>query len=87
MGCQYTVFRSDGTGRGRPSSDETRRGVGYFKMDTKLDSIFAFVADQQISRSQVLQINEPVRRQAPEIYAWMRRRIDECVEKGWLRDA
>lgn len=43
--------------------------------------------DQNISRSQVLKINEPVRSHAPEIYAWMLKRIDDCVDKGWLRDA
>lgn len=43
--------------------------------------------DQQITRSQVLKINEPVRDHAPEIFAWMLCRIDECVAKGWLQDA
>lgn len=43
--------------------------------------------DQGITRRQVLEINDPVRRQAPEIYAWMLKRIDECVARGWLRDA
>ncbi len=43
--------------------------------------------DRSIARSQVLRINEHVRTFAPEIYAWMVTRIDESVEKGWLRDA
>jgi putative hydrolases of HD superfamily len=41
--------------------------------------------DQGITRGQVLRINEPIREQAPEIYEWMLKRIDECVERGWLR--
>lgn len=40
-----------------------------------------------ISRSQVLQINRVVQQQAPEIFEWMRERVEECVQKGWLRDA
>ena len=43
--------------------------------------------DQGVVRSQVLAANEPVRLYAPEIFAWMRTRIDECVRKGWLRAA
>ena len=42
--------------------------------------------EQNISRAQVLSISEPIRAQAPEIYEWMRERIDVCVEEGWLRD-
>jgi hypothetical protein len=42
---------------------------------------------QSVSRSQVLRVNEPVRENASEIYAWMTARIDECVKAGWLRDA
>lgn len=41
--------------------------------------------DQSVSRSQVLKISEPVRLHAPEIFEWMRLRVDECVSKGWLR--
>lgn len=43
--------------------------------------------DQGICRSQVLRINEPIRTHVPELYAWMVSRVDECVQKGWLRDA
>jgi putative hydrolase of HD superfamily len=43
--------------------------------------------DRGISRSQVLAINEVVRVQAPELFAWMLPRIEACVAKGWLRDA
>jgi putative hydrolase of HD superfamily len=42
--------------------------------------------DQDISRSQVLRINQHVAKQAPEIYAWMLGKIDQAVAKGWLRD-
>jgi putative hydrolases of HD superfamily len=42
--------------------------------------------DQSIRRSQVSKINKPVQDQAPEIYAWMEGRIEECVKAGWLID-
>jgi putative hydrolase of HD superfamily len=43
--------------------------------------------DRGISRSQVLAVNEVVRQQAPDLFAWMQPQIEACVEKGWLRDA
>ena len=43
--------------------------------------------EQSISRSQVLKINEPVQRHAPEVFEWMKARIEECVQKGWLKAA
>ncbi len=43
--------------------------------------------EQAVARSQVLAVSEPVRRYAPEIFDWMRGRIEECVRNGWLRDA
>jgi putative hydrolases of HD superfamily len=43
--------------------------------------------EQSISRSQVLKINEPVQRHAPEVFEWMKAHIEECVEKGWLKAA
>lgn len=43
--------------------------------------------DQGITKSQVLRINEPIQRQAPELFAWMVRRIDEAVAQGWLLEA
>jgi putative hydrolase of HD superfamily len=42
--------------------------------------------DQSIRRSQVLEINKPVQDHAPEIYAWMEERIEDCVKAGWLID-
>lgn len=42
--------------------------------------------DQSIRRSQVLDVSKPVQTHAPEIYAWMERRIEECVKAGWLLD-
>lgn len=42
--------------------------------------------DQSICRSQVLKVNRPVQDHAPEIYAWMEERIEECVKAGWLID-
>jgi 5'-deoxynucleotidase YfbR-like HD superfamily hydrolase len=42
--------------------------------------------EQSISRSQVLKVSEPVRVHAPEIFAWMQERTEECVRKGWLTD-
>lgn len=43
--------------------------------------------EQSVSRSQLLRVNEPVREHAPEIYDWMLKRIQDCVEAGWLLDA
>jgi putative hydrolase of HD superfamily len=42
--------------------------------------------EQNVSRSQLLRVNEPVRLHAPEIYDWMLHRIEQCVRDGWLRD-
>jgi len=42
--------------------------------------------EQSIRRSQVLKLNKPVQDHAPEIYAWMERRIEDCVREGWLID-
>jgi putative hydrolase of HD superfamily len=43
--------------------------------------------EQSVCRSQVLKISEPVRLYAPQIFEWMRQRIEICVRDGWLRDA
>jgi len=43
--------------------------------------------DQSIRRSQVLKVSKPVQDHAPEIFAWMEERIEECVRAGWLVDA
>lgn len=40
-----------------------------------------------VTRSQVLRVSDSVRQYAPEIYDWMLRRIEPCVEAGWLKDA
>lgn len=42
--------------------------------------------DQSVTRSQVLRVNDSVRRHAPEIFEWMLVRVEECVQKGWLVD-
>jgi putative hydrolase of HD superfamily len=42
--------------------------------------------EQSVSRTQVLRISEPVREHAPQVYLWMRERIEVCVREGWLRD-
>jgi len=42
--------------------------------------------DHAITRSQVVRINDPVREHAPELFAWMLGRIDDCVAWGWLRE-
>ena len=42
--------------------------------------------DQSIRRSQVVAVSKPVADHAPEIFAWMEERIDECVRAGWLID-
>jgi putative hydrolases of HD superfamily len=43
--------------------------------------------EQSVSRSQLLRVSEPVRDHAPEIYDWMIKRVQDCVEAGWLLDA
>jgi len=43
--------------------------------------------EQGITRTQLLRVNEPVQRHAPELYAWMVQRVEECVRMGWLHDA
>jgi 5'-deoxynucleotidase YfbR-like HD superfamily hydrolase len=43
--------------------------------------------EQSVTRSQVLRVSEPVRENAPEIYEWMRGKIEEAVRAGWLIDA
>jgi len=43
--------------------------------------------EQSVARSQVLKVSEPVRVHAPQIFEWMRQRIEICVRDGWLRDA
>jgi putative hydrolase of HD superfamily len=43
--------------------------------------------DRAITRTQVLHVNEPIRRHAPELFHWMLCRIDECVAQGWIVDA
>lgn len=43
--------------------------------------------DQNITRTQVVRINEPVKEHAPEMYEWMLKQVDESVRKGWLIDA
>ena len=40
--------------------------------------------DWSVRRSQVLARNQVIAQQAPEIYAWMVQRLDECVAQGWL---
>jgi len=43
--------------------------------------------ERGISRSQVLQLNLPVDSVCPEIYEWMKVKINDAVHKGWLKDA
>ncbi len=40
--------------------------------------------DQKVSKNDVIAINREIETEAPDIFAWMRSRIDEAVEKGWL---
>lgn len=42
--------------------------------------------EQSVSRSQVLKVSQPVKAVAPDIYAWMVERVEQCVRDGWLRD-
>jgi putative hydrolase of HD superfamily len=43
--------------------------------------------EQSVSRSKLLQVSQPVREHAPEIYEWMLGKIEDCVKAGWLIDA
>jgi len=43
--------------------------------------------ERGICRSQVLRLNLPVNETCPVIYDWMKGKINEAVENGWLRDA
>jgi len=43
--------------------------------------------ERGIKKSQVLNLNTPVREVCPAIYEWMTKMIDEAVANGWLKDA
>ncbi|MFV1949328.1 MAG: HD family hydrolase [Anaerolineales bacterium] len=43
--------------------------------------------DQNISKSQVIEINQIIKTEAPEIFDWMTTYIEDAVEKGWLRNS
>lgn len=40
--------------------------------------------EQNVRKSQIIQINKIVATEAPEVYEWMLTRIEEAVELGWL---
>lgn len=40
--------------------------------------------EQKVRKHQVLAIHEPIRKQAPDMYAWLERKAEEAVLKGWL---
>jgi len=42
---------------------------------------------RDICRSQVLNLNLPVKKACPAVYEWMEARVEEAVNSGWLRDA
>ena len=42
--------------------------------------------EQGVSKKQVININQIVKQQAPEIFEWMVTQMDEAVKKGWLID-
>ncbi len=42
--------------------------------------------EQRVKKEQVLAIHEPIGRQAPGMYAWVRKKADEAVAKGWLEE-
>jgi len=42
--------------------------------------------EQKVRKSQVLAVHEPIRKQAPEMYAWVREKADYAVAKGWLKE-
>jgi putative hydrolase of HD superfamily len=42
--------------------------------------------EQQISRSQVVNLNKNIRSISPNIFEWMLVQMDEAVQNGWLLD-
>jgi len=41
---------------------------------------------QNVRKSQVILINAPIKKQAPEMYAWVLEKIDYAVTMGWLEE-
>lgn len=42
--------------------------------------------EQKVKKHQVLKIHEPIKKQAPEMFEWLKGKADEAVEKGWLAE-
>jgi len=42
--------------------------------------------EQKVRKDQVLAVHEPIKRQAPEMYAWVRKKTAYAVAKGWLEE-
>jgi len=42
--------------------------------------------EQKVRKHQVLAIHEPIRMQAPEMFEWLRKKVDCAVAEGWLED-
>ncbi len=40
--------------------------------------------EQQVRKHQVLAIHEPIRRQDPKMYEWVKRKTEAAVARGWL---
>ncbi len=43
--------------------------------------------EQNISKSQVIEINQIIKSEASEIFDWMQPYIEKAVENGWLQDS
>ena len=43
--------------------------------------------DQNVSRSDLLRILEPVAQTSADMYAWMQGKIEKAVSAGWVRDS
>lgn len=41
--------------------------------------------DNDIKKAQVMKMHQFIEEESPEIYAWFIARVDEAVERGWLR--
>lgn len=41
--------------------------------------------DNKVSKAQVLKAHQFIEHEAPEIHAWVKTKLDEAVEKGWLK--
>jgi putative hydrolase of HD superfamily len=42
--------------------------------------------EENLGKSRIIEINAPIAKTAPELYAWLLTEIEKAVQKGWLLD-